>query len=100
MAKDPPPSLIFNASSFGIPTKGASRCESIPSPRRLKQTHGEPRHHDLGPWQMLPWRYEAKPLGVGRQRLILFLCVVMCVSVCAMFCTCQFFRLVSGRIFC
>ncbi len=28
---------------------------------------------------MLPWRYRAKPLGVGRQLLILFLYVVLCV---------------------
>ncbi len=46
----------------------------------------EPRHHDLGPWQMLPWRYRAKPLGVGRQWLILFLCVVLyVVCVCDVF---------------
>ncbi len=38
-------------------------------------------HHDLGSWQMLPWRYRAKLLGVGWQWLILFLCAVCCVFV-------------------
>jgi hypothetical protein len=82
-AEDPPPSLFFDASSLGVPTKGTSRGKNEPTARRLQQTHGEPWHHDLGPWQMLPWRYGTKPLGVGRQRLILFLCVVFVCLVCA-----------------
>jgi hypothetical protein len=46
----------------------------------LNRTHGEPRRRDLGPWQMLPWRERAKPLGVGWQRLMLVVvCVVCCV---------------------
>ncbi len=48
----------------------------------LQRTHEEPRHHDLGPWLMLPWRERAKPLGVGWQRLMLvvvcFVCCVLC----------------------
>ncbi len=65
MAKDPPPSLFFDASSLGVPTKGTSRGKNEPTARRLQQTHGKWWHHDLRPWQMLPWRYGAKPLGVG-----------------------------------
>ncbi len=64
-AKDLPPSLFFDASSLGVPTKGTSRGENEPTARRLQQTHGKGWHHDLRPWQMLPWRYGAKPLGVG-----------------------------------
>ncbi len=42
----------------------------------------------------------AKPLGVGRQRLILFLCVVLCVlCVCDVFYLSIFCGFVSGRIF-
>jgi hypothetical protein len=64
-AEDPPPSLFFDASSLGVPTKGTSRGKNEPAARHLQQTHGKRWHHDLRPWQMLPWRYGAKPLGVG-----------------------------------
>jgi hypothetical protein len=117
MTKRPPPkakalslSLFFDAFSFGIPTKGTSRGESKTTTRRLQQTRGEPRHHDLRPWQMLPWRYRAQPLGVGWQRLILFFCVVCCVlcDVCCVLCVCVMvwcfepvdFLGLSSRIFC
>jgi hypothetical protein len=73
-----PPSLFFDAFLFGIPTNGTSHGESEPTARRLQQTCGELRYHYLGPWQILPWRYRAKPLGVGRQRLILFRCCIVC----------------------
>jgi hypothetical protein len=45
----------------------------------LQWTHRELGRHDLGPWQMLSWRYKGKPLGVGWRLLILLLCVV-CVT--------------------
>jgi hypothetical protein len=44
---------------------------------------------------MLPWRYRAKPLGVGRQWLILFLCVVLCV-VCV--CDGVYLSILGGEI--
>ncbi len=31
---------------------------------------------------------------------LVFVCCVVVLSVCAMFCMCQFFGLVSGKIFC
>ncbi len=74
------PSLIFLMGAILAPQSRESAAVSVkPATRRLQQTRGEPRRRDLGLWQMLPWRYRAKPLGVGRQRLILFLCYVLCV---------------------
>ncbi len=76
------------------------RGKSKPATRLLQQTCWEPRRHDLGPWQRLPWRYRAKPLGVGKQQPLLFLCVVYCVLwVCVMFWTCQFLGNISRNFF-
>jgi hypothetical protein len=58
---------------IGIPNQGVD-CK--PTTECLQQTHGELQRHYLGPWQMLPWQYGAKMLGVGWRRLILFLFVV------------------------
>jgi hypothetical protein len=71
-----PISLFFDGSCFGTPSKGTSHVDHKPANGRLQQTHGESWRQDLGPWQMLPWQYGVKMLGVGRQRLILFLFVV------------------------
>ncbi len=80
-AKTPTLSLFFDASWFGIPTKKTSCGECKPATRCLQQTCGDLRLHDLGPWQMFPWRYRAKPMGVGIGQVVhlVFVCCVLCV---------------------
>jgi hypothetical protein len=74
------PIAHFLMGDISAPQSRESSVASMnPATRCLQWTHREPRRHDSGSWQILPWRYRAKPLGVGRQQLILFLCVVLCV---------------------
>ena len=59
------PPLLFSMHlrSSAQPREPAA-ARANPATRRLQQTHREPRRRNFGPWQMLPWRYGAKPLGV------------------------------------
>ncbi len=55
-AKAPPISLFFDGSLFGAPNKGADNGKRKPDTVRLPWTDRKRRHHELGPWRLLPWR--------------------------------------------
>ncbi len=72
------PSLYFLISAMSAPeTREPAAASANPATGRLQWTHGEPRRRDLGPWGMNPWKYGAKLLGVGRWRLIFFMCSIV-----------------------
>ncbi len=83
-ANAPPISLFFDVDLKFIPNKGNGSCVHKPSAGRLQQTHGETQRQDLGVPLLYPCRERVKPLGVGRQLILLVvvygkMCVVFCV---------------------
>jgi hypothetical protein len=97
---DPSPSFIFDASSFVVLTKGTSRSErepGRPAPATNSWGAAAPRFRSMADVAMEIW---GKAAG-GREAAahLVFVCCLCVSSVCAMFCTCQFFGVVSGRFF-
>jgi hypothetical protein len=92
--KDPSPSFIFDASSFVVLTKGTScskREPGRPMPATDSWGAAVPRFGSMADVAMEIW---GKAAG-GREAAahLVFVCCVCVLSVCAMFCTCQFLGL-------
>ena len=55
--------LFFDGVCIGALNKGTECSAAKPADVSLAWTRGNTMSQELGPWQMLPWRYGAKPLG-------------------------------------